>query len=212
MAQYPLLLTLPTIFSADNFFVSDCNREAWQAVSAWPDWSSHALLICGPRGSGKSHLGQIWAERAGAYILTANEPDKEPDNHHWLIEDIEQFEDERKLLHWFNYTRENKRNLLLTSSVLPPQLPFILPDLTSRLLAIPYVSIHDADDEALLGAMRKQFSDRQMKVADDVIAYLLPRMDRSFAAVIAMVEKLDKAALAERRTLTIPFVKRLLES
>ena len=163
MSQYTLSLALPPVFSEDNFFVSDCNRQAHGWIMRWPDWPAHALLLHGPEGSGKSHLAAIWAARSKGNVA----------------EDIERLADERELLHLFNSTKENKQNLLLTASVPAPGLPFTLPDLTSRLLSIPSVAIGQPDDEVLAGAMRKQFADRQMKVDDDVIAYILPRMERS---------------------------------
>ena len=69
----------------------------------------------------------------------------------------------------------------------------------------------DAPDDALLGAILvKQFHDRQIKVAADVIAYILPRMERSFAAARDLVERTDRAALAQKRAISIPLVRDVL--
>lgn len=216
MPQYALSLSLPPLFSADNFIIGECNEEAWRWVNAWPNWSasgpSHALLLTGPAGCGKSHLGQVWAQRAGALTLPASGlTGQEPGKSNLLLEDIEQVKDQTHLLHLFNYTRENGHSLLMTSAHAPKALPFTLPDLTSRLLAVPAVAITEADDSVLAGAMRKQFSDRQMKVDDEVIAYTLPRIERSLGKIKELVEYLDSAALAERKNITIPFVKKILD-
>jgi hypothetical protein len=48
-------------------------------------------------------------------------------------------------------------------------------------------------------------------VEDGVIAYALPRVERSFAKIRELVELLDSAALAERKNITVPFVKRMLD-
>lgn len=197
MSQYALNITLPPVFSSDNFFVSSCNEEAHRWISAWPNWPAHALLLYGPAGSGKSHLAAIWAARAKGNML---------------VEDIERITDARQLLHLFNFTKENKASLLFTSAVPAAQLPFTLPDLTSRLLAIPAVAIGQPDDAVLAAAMRKQFADRQMKVDDDVIAYILPRMERSLAKAKDLVELLDREALAGKKSITIPFVKSVMET
>lgn len=209
MSQYALNLALPPVYAEDNFFVSSCNREAHRMVSAWPDWPSHALLMHGPKGSGKSHLAHIWASRAGAAAVSRPQGGE---GGNLLVEDIEWLDDEQALLHVLNGSAENGRNLLLTSSVPASQLPFSLPDLTSRLKALPSVAIHEADDEALHRVLRKQFADRQIKINDDVIIYLTPRMERSFKKINILVDTLDRAALMEGRTITIPFVRRLLES
>lgn len=210
MSQYALPLTLPAVFTEDNFIVSDSNRDAWQWVQS-RDWPSHALILYGPQGSGKSHLSAIWAAKAGASFAAAQALPAQPQGGSWLIDNIENITDERVLLHWFNYIREQKGRLLMTSSVAPSQLKFTLPDLTSRLLGSAAVAIEQADDDLLAAVMRKQFSDKQMKVDDSVIAYIVPRIERSFAAVEGFVKQLDDAALEQKKSITVPFVKRLLE-
>ena len=209
MPQYALPLSLPPVFSEDNFLLSDCNREAHRFVSAWPEWGASALLLYGPAGSGKTHLGRIWAARADASLHdTLPAPDALRGNA--LIENIDRAADQALLFHLLNYSKERGQCLLLTSRSAPSQLPFTLPDLTSRLLALPAASIHAPDDEALAAAIRKQFADRQLKVEDEVIAYILARMERSFAYAAETVETLDRAALSERRAVTVPFLKRVM--
>ncbi len=200
-SQYAFSLPLPEVFSEGNFYVCECNREAHALINSWPDWPSHAALLIGETGSGKSHLGQIWAERAKASIITARElKAKEPMAGNALIEDIDHMSDERALLHALNYSKEQKSSLLLTSEKPASELAFTLPDLTSRLKALMVATITTPDEEALAAIMRKQFADRQLKVADDVIAFLLPRMERSFAQVRGLVATLDNEALMQRKT------------
>jgi len=208
MAQYTFSLPLPPLFSEDNFLVSSCNREAWQWIHSWPNWS--ALILYGPAGCGKSHLGNIWGERAKAQRISL--PPGGEVRGSWLIEDIERITDERALLHFFNSVKENGGSLLLTSACTANQLPFTLPDLTSRLMALPSAHIDQPGDDVLGATLRKQFTDRQMKVDDEVIAYMVPRVERSFAAAKGLVEQLDSLALAEHRNITIPLVKRILEN
>jgi chromosomal replication initiation ATPase DnaA len=127
-----------------------------------------------------------------------------------LIENIERLGDARALLHAFNYARENGSQLLLTSGVPPHSLPFTLPDLMSRLLALPAAHIDQPDDDLLAAAMRKQFADRQMKVDEEVVAYVLPRIERSLGEVARVVKWLDGCALAEHKDITVRFVRRML--
>ena len=86
-----------------------------------------------------------------------------------------------------------------------------LPDLRSRLAASPAVGVGVPDD-ALIGAVLvKMFSDRQLQVNQDVITYLLARMERSFAAARRIVAVLDTKALAAKRRITIPFAAHVLD-
>ena len=211
MPQYTLSLSLPPLFSEDNFFVSPCNHDAWQWIKAWPNWNSHALIVYGPEGCGKSHLGHIWAARANASKLEASAVEANPSSkQNWLIEDIERLADARKLLHFFNSCKEQGGQMLLTSSVAPKQLPFALPDLMSRLLALPAAHIDTPDDEVLASAMRKQFTDRQMMVDDEVITYILARVERSFTKIKELVEQLDALSLSEHKNISIALVRRLI--
>ena len=214
MSQLPLSLNLPPVYSEDNFFVSECNREAYRWIMAWPRWPGHALLIYGPKGSGKTHLGELWAQKAKARTWPSSSLDTLEASGlpaPWLVENIERTRDERQLLYLFNITREQGQSLLMTAAVAPSHLPFTLPDLTSRLLASPSVHILQPDDAVLMGAMRKQFADRQVKVGDDVIAYALPRMERSLEKVRELVEYIDQSALAEQKNITVAFIRKLLD-
>lgn len=204
MNQFPLPLTLPALYAEDNFFVSDCNREAFEMIARWPNWPSHALVLYGPKASGKTHLGHIWSARAhGATSLHEK-------NRHLWIDDLDTQRDERALLHAFNYTREQGKTLLVTSALPAGELPFTLPDLCSRLRAVPSVALREPDDAALCGVLRKQFADRQLKVEDEVITYLASRIERSFAAAARMVSQLDHAALSEHKNITVPLARRVL--
>lgn len=212
MSQYTLPLPHAPVFSPDNFYVSGCNRDARRWLERWPDWPSHALLLYGPEGAGKTHLAHIWASCAQAGMTDMRTQALAPADirGHHVLENIDALKDERLLLHTLNIARESGIGLLLTSSFPLPQLPFTLPDLTSRLKALPAVAIAPPDDEALAAALRKQFADRQLKVSDEAVAFLLPRMERSFSGAARLVEAVDKRALAEKRELTIPFLKAAL--
>ncbi len=207
MSQIALPFAHATHFHEDMFVVSECNKQAYDWIKRWPDWNSHATIIYGATGCGKSHLGHIWAKQSDA-ITDAVDAENLANNA--LVENIEQH-DETSLFHLLNAAKENGFFLLLTASCAPKQLPYGLPDLTSRVLALPAIAINPPDDEVLIGAMRKQFSDRQLKVDDEVIAYLLPRMERSFSAIAQAVETLDKQALSEQRAVTIPFARKILQ-
>ncbi len=211
-SQYALALALPAVYAEDNFAVSDCNREAHRWIEAWANWPANALVIYGDRGCGKTHLGHIWARRAQADVYDAADETLTPDtlSGNALIENIERLKNEARLFHLLNHSREQGHYLLLTSAVAPKLLPFTLKDLTSRLLALPAAAITPPDEDVLAAAMRKQFSDRQLKVPDESLAFLLSRMERSFSSVASIVATLDEHALREHKNLTVPFLKQTL--
>lgn len=212
MSQYALPLPHTPLYTEENFLLSGCNQLAWDMLNQWPHWPAHALIIAGSPGSGKSHLSHLWAARAQAAIIPAETLTADaPHTANWLVEDIERLTNPRALFHLYNYTKENSGFLLMTSTLPPAQLAIPLPDLASRLRATPLATIEQADDAVLAAAMRKQFADRQLKVEEDVIAYLLPRTERSLSQIQALVQSIDDAALRTHRNITVPFVRSLLE-
>jgi chromosomal replication initiation ATPase DnaA len=213
MSQYALGLSLPAIFSDRNFVVSGCNQDAHQWIMSWPKWPAHGFILTGPKACGKSHLAHIWAQQSHASIIPAHELTESHLTdiaHHLVIEDIETITSQEVLLHAYNITRERNHSLLMTCHAPAQQLPFTLADLTSRLLSLPSAAIQTPDDLLIAAILRKQFADRQLKIDDDIIAYLLPRIDRSFIEIKNLIEALDHAALAQHKRLTIPFIRQYL--
>ena len=84
-------------------------------------------------------------------------------------------------------------------------------DLASRLNTAAQAGIGAPDDALITAVLVKQFADRQLKVDEDVISYILTRMERSFDAARRMVGAIDDLALEERRNITVPLVRQVLE-
>jgi chromosomal replication initiation ATPase DnaA len=199
-------------YGRGDFLVSDCNRAALGWIDRWPDWPMPALALHGPEGSGKTHLAHLWCERSGAVLiaggsLAALDPGGIAGAA--AVDDADHA-DERPLLHLYNICAERRTGLLLVMRRPPAALDIALPDLGSRLRALPVVGIERPDD-ALLGALLvKQFADRQLRVAPGLIAYLLPRMERSFAAAAALADRLDRAALRAGQPVTVRLARAIL--
>ena len=99
---------------------------------------------------------------------------------------------------------------MITMRMAPSITDFVLPDLASRFRAAPSVAIHAPDDMLLASILTKLFADRQLSVSSDVIAYLLPRMERSFMAAQDLVERADCRALSEKRGISVPLMRLVL--
>ena len=77
---------------------------------------------------------------------------------------------------------------------------------------MPAIAIEDPDDAVLAAVMRKMFADRQLPVSEDIIEFLVARMERSFFAARGIAQEIDRMALAERRQVTIPLAKSVLSA
>ncbi len=117
--------------------------------------------------------------------------------------------DETGLLHLYNTAKETDRHIMLTSINPPTRWNVGLADLRSRLNATNSIGIGPPDDALISAVLAKLFNDRQLKVDNDVVAYMLARMERSFEAARRLVREVDAVALAERRNITIPLVSTL---
>lgn len=220
-----LLLNWPIneTFAEEEFLPSFSNKEAVKWVDEWPRWERggqtfHCLIIYGPEGCGKTHLSHVWGCLSGAKVLSANELKNTDflvgDEFVFIVEDVDvaikEQEIEESLLHLYNWLKEQGGYLLLTSKNRPKKWQIELADLSSRLLASENVKIMPPDDTLLTAVIKKQFSDRQIVLADKVISYLIKHADRSFSFVRSMVREIDQLSLSEKKKITIPIVKRVL--
>lgn len=221
MAQLPLDLGHLPALGREDFLVAASNEAAVKWLERWPDWPRPALALYGPPGSGKTHLAHVFAARVRATgaatvfidpaaLDVAALPNLVGASRAVVVDEAARAP-EQALLHLYNLVAERRGHLLIVASKPPARWPIALADLRSRLLAAPAVTVN-APDDALLGAVLvKLFADRQVTVTADVIAYLVTRIERSFAAARTAVAALDVAALAEKRAITAPFARWVLK-
>jgi len=216
-----LIFDLPpkTAFGREDFFVSPANARAVKVIENWPEWPLGKLVLCGPKGSGKSHLAHIWAEGSGAVVLGVNQLAyerletlaKQP----VAVEDVPQMagnnDAEAALFHLHNLMHQAGHPLLMTGVGAVADWGIQLPDLISRLLGSDMAMLNAPDDALLSVLLVKLFSDRQIIGSPDLIHYIVTRMDRSFAFAGDLVQALDKASLAGQKPITKRLAKRVLD-
>jgi chromosomal replication initiation ATPase DnaA len=194
----------------DDFFVSPANALA-VAMIEYPDtWPGGKLVLSGPAGSGKTHLCHVWAAQTGARIVKASTiAEREvPDLAAGpvAVEDVPEIAQDttaqNALFHLHNLALAQGNRLLLTGRAAPNLWALSLPDLQSRVQGATHIALSAPDDPLLSAVLAKLFADRQITPRPEVIPFLLQRMDRSFLAAADIVDRLDRAALSQGRTLS----------
>ncbi len=206
--QLVLALDHAESFAREDFLAGPSNAAALALIESWPDWPDRMMALVGPEGSGKTHLASIWAESAGARVLTAKllEHGNLPAalaTGALVLEDLEPAGlDEPALFHLINLAREQRAYVLITARAAPTIFPVTIHDLASRLRAIPVVTLYAPDDALLRSLIVKLAADRQIAMDETLVGYLANRIERSFAAARAAVTRLDEEAMRQHRPVT----------
>jgi chromosomal replication initiation ATPase DnaA len=206
--QLAFVLPHTESLTRDNFLEGPSNVGAFALIERWPDWPNRLMLLAGPEGCGKSHLASIWAEQTGARIrsvdaLTEAVVPESLDTGALVVEDITASGfDERALFHLMNMARETSAYVLMTARAAPATFTVALPDLNSRLRALPVVHVAPPDDQLLRALIVKFCADRQMSVDENVVGYLATRIERSVVAARRAIAQLDAESLRLRRPVT----------
>jgi chromosomal replication initiation ATPase DnaA len=220
--QIPFDLAGRTAHGRDDFLIGECNRDAVGWIDRWPEWPAPVLILNGAAASGKTHLAAVWRDMADAQtikpdMLVSRSAEEIAQMGAALVLDgidpwLGEREAETTLFHLYNMFKEEGRSFLVTMRMAPSHADFAIPDLASRFRAAPVATIQAPDDDLLAAVLVKLFDDRQLSVGVDVIKYILPRMERSFAAARDIVAFSDRAALAQKRGISVPLVRDVLIS
>ena len=207
----------PALSGAD-FLVTTANRDAVAWLDAWPNWPAPVLIIYGPAGSGKSHLGQVFRARAAAREIDPATlggdgfADLLNGTGDCLIDNADRVKNPEALLHLYNAVAARGGHILMTARHAPAAWQITLLDLRSRLLSAPAAALGRPDDELIKAVLSKLFSDRQVRVDVDVVEFLARRMERSLTEAQRLVAAIDAAALSAHRDVTVPFVREIMHN
>jgi chromosomal replication initiation ATPase DnaA len=215
MQQIAFNLTPVNSYDPKEFISSASNIDAYNKIKNWEnEWGilpyRHALLVYGPKSSGKTYLARIWQSLSGAFLI---------DNNHVFHEDllnnyssfvIENIEDrqEEDLLHHFNSISEKQKYLLMTTSTL--DLDFKLKDLSSRISSNLRLEIKQPDDELMKTLLFKLFSNHSIQISNKILNFLLVNLTREFSKIIEFVDKVNQLGLISKRSITLKLIKQVL--
>ena len=229
----PVRLRLASVF---NGFYAGPNHLALQALQTIASGSlagcdtpivSPIVFLYGATGVGKTHLLQALCAQVGTQKRMASYlPLRELHRYGaellsgtqtldvLCLDDVGCIAEQREWnLALFNLHREfdeRGAKLVLADTESPAQLPFVLPDLKSRIMAGALLRLQPLDDAQRIEALRLHAQQRGFELPEEVGSYLLRRLPRDMHGLCQFIDELDVALLAAQRRLSVPFVRTLL--
>ena len=229
MQQLPLEVGPPDHAVFASFYAGP-NASLRHALEEIASVRSRAMLwLWGPPGSGRSHLLQATVAHAGAkgdrvaYLPLSADAGLTPaavtgmgEMDVVCVDDVDhvagQADWESALFALFEQLRARAARLVIAAGCGPLHAGFALPDLASRLTSGATFRLQALTDDEKIEALQQRSAWRGLDLPDDTAAYLLTHADRDSASLFALLDRLDREALAAQKRLTVPFVRSILQA
>jgi DnaA family protein len=224
MRQLPLSLRLPdrAVFGS---FLPGPNLEVLQHVQRMAEGGSGVTWLCGPPGSGKTHLLQAACASAATtgsagYLPLAELAALGPGVLEGMqlpclcLDDVGRVigkqDWERALFVLWHEIHEAQGRLLVAAASPPALMSFVLPDLGSRFTASTVLLLRALDETEQQEALQLRARVRGVELPPEVSRWLQRHYPRDMHRLYALLDALDEAALVEQRRLTVPFIRQVL--
>jgi DnaA family protein len=118
---------------------------------------------------------------------------------------------ERRLFTLYNECAARGVRLIVAATCPAAALGIALPDLQSRLSAMPHFLLRPLDESQQREALRLRAAARGLELPDETLLYLQRRFARDMTSLHGLLDRLDAASLREQRRLTVPFIRQVLD-
>ena len=226
--QLPLALRWPAHQRFEDF-IAGSNAEGLdllRQVARGEDVDR--VYLSGATGSGKTHLLFATCNEAGAYGRTAQYLDlamlgpsmgdtirRFGGSELLAIDNVDALagtlEAEHALFDLYNRCAAEGTNLIFAAGAPANTLGIGLPDLISRLSACTQWQIRPLDENGRRSALRDRAARRGIELDSAVLDWMFARQVRDLGALTRLLDRIDRAALAAQRRVTVPFLRRLLD-
>lgn len=225
--QMPLPLRWPARSTLEGFLPAGNATTLGLACALVDAASPRQLFVHGPEASGKTHLLLGACQRAEAAGLSVAYLSLRPAggcrSDLWLalgdpdlicLDDLDAAVENpgacEALFATFNRAHDRGRRLLLASRRALPTLRVVLPDLRSRLAACTQVALRPLDETGQRELLRRQAAERGLVLDDASLEFLFRRAPRRLPALLELLERIDRRALARQRRISPALLREVL--
>ena len=215
MNQLTFKFPFKTNYFEEDFYVSTNNFEAYKLIETWPKWPSKFINIFGPPGCGKTHLANIFKKKFNSFFVKAMDLNNNSLSliklkECFIIDEYQNNVEEKLFYTILNQCYLSNQYIIINSSK-PIQLFEIkLNDLKSRFGSFVNVGIDLPTDELIKVIISKNFSDKQVKIDNKLLDYILKNIDRSYEGIFDLIDKLDNLSLSTGKPININLIKKVL--
>lgn len=178
-----------------------------------------AVYLWGPTGCGKTHLLQAVAHAchaAGLLVghfraLEGEAPEYDPRWALVILDDVHTLDAQAQhaAFAWLVQAQSHGATWLAAGQYPPVDLP-LREDLRSRLAWGHVFALEPLDEAQTRSVLRQEADRRGIFLSDDVMDYLMHRLDRNLSFLMRLLDRLDEFALSQHRAVTVPLLRQML--
>jgi chromosomal replication initiation ATPase DnaA len=215
MNQLIFKFPFKTNYFEEDFYVSTNNFEAYKLIESWPKWSSRFINIFGPSGCGKTHLANIFNKKINSFFINASDINNNSllsikVKECLIVDDYENNIDEKLFYSFLNQCHLSNQYIIINSLKPIQSFEINLDDLKSRFSSFVNIGIDLPTDELIKVIISKNFSDKQVKIENKLLEYILKNIDRSYEGIFELIDKLDSVSLSSGKSININLIKKAL--
>jgi chromosomal replication initiation ATPase DnaA len=215
MNQLTLKFPFKTNYFEEDFYVSVNNFDAYKLIESWPKWPSRFVNIFGPSGCGKTHLANIFSKKINSFFIKASSLSDSslPEikiKECLIIDEYKNNVDEKLFYSVLNQSYLSNQYIIINSLKPIQSFEVKLNDLKSRFNSFVNIGIDLPTDELIKVIISKNFSDKQVKIENKSLEYIIKNIERSYEAIFDLIDKLDDFSLSTGKSININLIKKAL--
>ncbi|MDR0942720.1 MAG: hypothetical protein LBM19_03885 [Holosporales bacterium] len=206
---------------ASDFVVSDCNSYAFEWLEKWPfRIRDNFVCLVGEKGSGKTHLANIWAARQNAEIISSLDEafnkwydisSSDVPQKYFVFDDADELNDDVLMFYIYNTIKAKNAYLLMTAKTYPYKWNLKLSDVKSRMSTVNIIRIQRPNEKAISSIIEKMLLQRGIPAKKPIIEYIANRIERSYESINYWIKQIDEKLTDEKSKISLKFVKTIIK-